>query len=502
MITDKHKKAVLLIISLSFFSIYKSQTFNNEPILLSFPHNVLVEEIKNLEDSSITYIRPQIKRNKSKKFSLGYSLNYILNTGHPNIDNLGVHFTTGKKTSIQTIDFIYSTKYLSLKLSPYQITRKDNLYYSRIRSPFSYSNHQNNNERKFDKNGLRESVIILHYNGLGVSYGNMSNWWGPGFHSSLAFSSNSSNFRSIQIGNFYPIILKKIELNFRSLITQKTNFYNNPIFISGAIFSISYLSNPKLTLGLSRYHLSGGFDDFQNNNLKRSWTIQDAFKLIIEPLFGQSKRGLNYTNNNSAGYDKWDQVLTGFGEMHFTSSDLRIYFEVSSDDNRANFNDLRAHWDHTLGYLLGIRKYNNFGNYKLFFMAEYLSTKTSNTMQFWRGDLNQPNYYTRKEYDFSTYEGRRFGAHSGPSSDDLIFVGGFTYDKYLFSASINRERGGVKVYKHPEIKKEIAFTLSYKFSNHSKVNLQYEYEKIDNFLFELNESSISKILLIGYSFLF
>ena len=84
----------------------------------------------------------------------------------------------------------------------------------------------------------------------------------------------------------------------------------------------------------------------------------------------------------------------------------------------------------------------------------------------------------------------------------LIFVGGFTYDKYLFSASINRERGGVKVYKHPEIKKEIAFTLSYKFSNHSKVNLQYEYEKIDNFLFELNESSISKILLIGYSFLF
>ena len=74
----KHKKTALFFIFSSILSIYKSQTFNLEPILLSFPKNILIEEIKNLKDSSITYIRPQIKRNSSKQISLGYSLNYIL----------------------------------------------------------------------------------------------------------------------------------------------------------------------------------------------------------------------------------------------------------------------------------------------------------------------------------------------------------------------------------------------------------------------------------------
>ena len=35
---------------------------------------------------------------------------------------------------------------------------------------------------------------------------------------------------------------------------------------------------------------------------------------------------------------------------------INLYTEIASDDNRANFTDLRAHWDHTLGYLVGLNK--------------------------------------------------------------------------------------------------------------------------------------------------
>ena len=112
------------------------------------------------------------------------------------------------------------------------------------------------------------------------------------------------------------------------------------------------------------------------------WSIKDAAQLIFEPLFGQSKSGLPYTNINTPGYDRWDQVLTGFIDLTFNRSLLKLYIEVSSDDNRANFTDLKAHWDHTLGYMLGFRKYFLIGNNKIIIASEYLSTKISNTLKF------------------------------------------------------------------------------------------------------------------------
>ena len=35
---------------------------------------------------------------------------------------------------------------------------------------------------------------------------------------------------------------------------------------------------------------------------------------------------------------------------------MEVYADVASDDNRGNLTDLKAHWDHTLGYQFGFKK--------------------------------------------------------------------------------------------------------------------------------------------------
>ena len=484
------------------------QNYISNIFLDSFPINLIKNELDLIIDNdfnSNNTIRPLLLNNKGKKtFELGFSNQLVINSGHPNIDNSGIFYALNGNTNMTSFYYTISKKNLFIQLSPYQINKNiEKPDISELTNPFAHlnSSYDYKDYNKSGTVGLRESLFLLHYKGFGVSYGNMNNWWGPGMHSSMTFSSNSSGFRSIQFGTFRPININKVNLNFRVLATQMKNKYNNPYFLTGSAFSISYKSDPTFTIGVFRYHLSGGFGNLSDiTSLDSEWSLKDAVTLIFEPLFGQSKTGLQYTNIGSPGYDKWDQVLTGFGELIFPKDHLKIYFEISSDDNRANFTDLKAHWDHTLGYLYGFRKYYYFNNNIVLFGFEYLSTKTSNTMKFWRGGLNQENYYTRKEYDFSSFNGRRFGAHSGSSSDDLIFMFGLGNEKSMAFVSYNNERHGIKSMTHPELKTEYVMSFNRNISDNNSAFIKLEYEKIKNFGFIQNNISVSKLVWLGYSF--
>ena len=50
---------------------------------------------------------------------------------------------------------------------------------------------------------------------------------------------------------------------------------------------------------------------------------------------------------------------------------LEFYLELASDDNRSNLTDLIAHWDHTLGYLVGVSKYSYLNNNPFFVEHSY-----------------------------------------------------------------------------------------------------------------------------------
>jgi len=224
--------------------------------------------------------------------------------------------------------------------------------------------------------------------------------------------------------------------------------------------------------------------------------------LVIEPLFGQSKKDLDYTVPGSPGFDPWDEILTGYVNLTFPDEHLEVYADVASDDNRGNITDLKAHWDHTLGYLLGFKKYSKLVSLSLFYGIEYLSLKKSNTGKFMRSYRDA--YYAYDRFDYFSYQGRRMGAHSGSSSDDLIFLLGLGNETSTVLVSYNKERHGIKSMEefntYPELKTEYSLTYHRKVTQHHTAFITLEYEKINNYGFVQNNISISKFIWFGYSF--
>ena len=184
----------------------------------------------------------------------------------------------------------------------------------------------------------------------------------------------------------------------------------------------------------------------------------------------------------------------------FPKRELELYVNIASDDARGNITDLLAHWDHTLGYLIGLKKFHKFENYTYFIGIEYLSTRISNTFksEFYRGD-EPPNYYAKPRYDFFSYYGRRIGAHSGSSSDDLIIKVGLGNKKIMAFLAFNHERHGIKSMNYPENKKEILFNLDYQLNNLNNISINFENEKVSNFGYNINNISTSRVVWLSYS---
>ena len=139
-------------------------------------------------------------------------------------------------------------------------------------------------------------------------------------------------------------------------------------------------------------------------------------------------------------------------------------------------------------------------NQSLFIGFELMSNKTTaNTLnpKFYRGNWNAPNFYDRQIYLHSSYEGRRWGAHSGSDSDDKIIMLGFIKDDYSIISSYNIERHGVVSQNYPEKKHE--FILRYTKQKKNIVYMLYlENEKIYNYNFEpIINPEVSNVIGLG-----
>ena len=181
-----------------------------------------------------------------------------------------------------------------------------------------------------------------------------------------------------------------------------------------------------------------------------------------------------------------------------------IYVDIASDDNRANLTDLKAHWDHTLGYQIGLTKQHKYNEKDLFFGFEHLSLRTSNTFnpKFYRGNPNAVSFYTKTNYDYFSYEGRRMGAHSGSSSDDMIVIFGFKNADQMFYISLNEERNGIKTMEYPQLKSELVASYQRKIHSEQKLSFTLEYEVINNFGYIANNKSKSMLFWLSYEYLF
>ena len=93
------------------------------------------------------------------------------------------------------------------------------------------------------------------------------------------------------------------------------------------------------------------------------------------------------------------------------------------------------------------------------------------------------------------------GAHSGTSSDDLMFMMGIGKQNKISFISYNKERHGIKnAILFPELKSEYCISYQQRFSKYHTLSLTLEYEKINNYAFISNNISESKIIWFGYSF--
>lgn len=439
--------------------------------------------------------------------SLNLSINThtITNSGHPNLDNIAELFVPGTSTKLISTRLEYSTPWLSLSLEPYTISYNGNLNNAPASGTYnSNNNHSLNNYAGKTKIGFRQSRLILHYKGIGVGYGNMSHWWGPGFHSALALSNNAPSQETYALGTFKDIRIGQFSFGSQIIVMPYESMAGSQLYFSGLKAHVTHHSSSvAITLGFHRTYLSGDFSNLSSTTVSTNrWSLIDAVGLVIEPLFGQSKKDLGYTLPGTPGFDAWDEVLTGFVKISLPELGLAVYADVASDDNRGNFSDLKAHWDHTLGYQLGFTKITKLNRYNLFIGVEFLTTRVSNTFNpsFFRGNPNTDNYYAKIPYDYFTYQGRRMGAHSGSSSDDLIFVLGMGDNNMNTYVSYNKERHGIKSMTFPELKTEYVMSFNRKISDYHTAFITLEYEKIKNFGFIQDDISISKLVWLGYTF--
>ena len=494
------------IISLSFFSfncIFSQEIANNSSL---FEYSRIINETNSYYKQ---IIKKPLDSKLPKKITASYISHYVYNIGHSNIDNNGRFYASGRNNSLQSFRLSLNYKYLFIELEPYELYIKNSNNGLNANSPYRFLN--NFSRLNFDRErGLKNSQIVLHYKGFGFGYGYINQWWGPGIHSSLILSSNSPDIKTFSFGTFREISFNKFSIYSKMILSEFSTDIasyktaNDPydIFISGISTYIKFFSDPIITIGINRLILSNNYPGYLSNTQLKSWGIQDAAKSVFQPIFGQSNRGAIQTVIGSSGFDPWDQTMSGFINLNFPKDLLEFYVEIASDDRRANLSDFLAHWDHTIGYLIGFNKYIPLQNSLFFIRGEYVNTLPSNTTnpKFYRGSPNLDNFYNNSIYDYSTYRGRRIAAHSGSSSDDLILYVGLKSSKNLFIFSYNYERHGVKSTKFPELKYELALSINHQIANKHNLFIRFENENIHNFSFVEDNISKSNFIWLGYSF--
>jgi hypothetical protein len=150
--------------------------------------------------------------------------------------------------------------------------------------------------------------------------------------------------------------------------------------------------------------------------------------------------------------------------------------------------------------IIGFKKYNLFNNNNLFISAEYMSTKNMYTLKFYRGNRSSPNFYEKGRYNFSSYNGRKWGAHSGSDSDDKIIILGFIKDNFSIVSSYNVERHGVISQDYPEKKYEAIVRFNKKIKS-IVFTLYLENEKIYNYNFAQNNTpEVSNLVGVGIQY--
>ena len=400
--------------------------------------------------------RPLFFDSDTTSISLNLRSEMYFNNNAPNQENMDVRYFSKGISNFNSIQIALNSRHLFFLAEPYMNNNFNNYKIKRVNRSNATYDVLNDNPLSSSSRSLstfRNLLAFVHYKGIGIGFHSGNRWWGPGVHSSLQMSNNTVPIPANIIGTLKEIRYKS--LGFFGLYTfARMNDAEDPFaeYFTSLNGQITWYGPIIITAGFSRNYLTGGvaMPGYQ-------WSINDAKKIIFEGIFISNLLSEEYT---VGGHDYWDQTLSTYFSVTLPNRDLKIYAEMGVNDNRMYFADLLSQPDHSMATIFGIRDYG-IGESKNwiwgFEWTNLMITYSSRHRPFGGG-----NWYQRDIYDYSSYKGRRWGAHSGADSDDWYLYVGYLSDKYAIIPAINYERHGIVSFRPAEVKLE--FRLDTKFN--------------------------------------
>jgi len=396
-------------------------------------------------------------------FNLSYNQFLYFNTNQPNLENYnGLYFPQGFG-SVYGLLFQYSGRHMIFSAEPRILSsHKYPVSLHEKRSLFSVLNDVPlDNKYKISANNFRNTGLQFYYRGLSTGYGNWDQWWGPGIHNSLVMTNNAEGFYHYYLGtDDYQSITSDLKYKFKYMVSNAMkNSKGINYFLSAWFLNMRYKN---IEAGSSRHILSGGYNDLK-------WTFDDALSVLI------TEKNLKY----------WDQILDFYLSADFPSSGLKVFMELGFPSRTYGGKDPHGYHDHAMASNLGLRKYGAFGKDNLIFGFEY----TRLVQSIYYNIISTPNWYDNIKYNYSSYNGRRWAAHSGADSDDFLVYVGYMDNKLSFVYGINYERHGVTYHFPPEVKFESRISTSYRYKN-TFIHINYENEYFEHYGFVDDNSNV------------
>ena len=452
------------------------------------------KEYFNNDLYSSLIIRPVLYKINYFKWNFIIRNQLFYNDGYPNLENMDDRWIGKGIGSFTSLNISYFNNFLSFSLEPYYYYNQ-NKYVEEFNREYEFYNNPDifnvlNDNRYFKQSpvksfNIRQSHFFIHYQKIGIGFSNANMWWGPGIHTSLTMTNNTAGFPHILIGTLNEKRYKNIGLDIRYIFAKLDKIASDPYYTS-VVFAAKLYNDPIITIGFSRNFISGG--NTPDNSTISKW---NAALLPFQGIFIDNI--IDDTNKDSGGHDFWDQTLAGYIILDFKKSNLRLFLELGTDDHRQNLIDLRSQPDHNSASIIGLRKYNLFNNPSLIFGFEYANIKQSYTNKFRGGG----HWWWKDFYNYSSYNGRRWAAHSGSDSDDFYIFLSLQNNNFTFIPAFNYERHGVVVGDVPELKIEYKFDIRYTINNY-RLNILYEREYFNNIMFNKNNQQKSNIIWLGF----
>ena len=446
---------ILLPVFLQFSFLY-SQNF-----MPADPYYTLTYEKRQFNGELLmqsNMFRPLFFNNDSPFISLKFKNEFYFNDNSPNQENMDVRYISKGTGQFSSFQFAFNSNYFSFLAEPYLInTNYYNVNNIKRKKFFSVLNDQElGANQRFSNKGLRNLLAFIHYKGIGFGIHEGNRWWGPGIHSSLQMTNNTQPFNSQILGTIKEIRIGKFGFyglySFSKLNDNKGDLAK---YFTSINAQVSWYGPILLTIGLSRNYLTGGV---ANNEYK--WKESDARKIIFEGIFTSNLLDAEYT---VGGHDLWDQTLSGYISVILPKRNLKIYGEFGFNDNRMYLADFLSQPDHSMATIIGIRDFGFGTNKNWLWGFEWTNMMITYSS---RHRLTGPGtWYHRSLYDYNSYQGRRWAAHSGSDSDDWYFYFGYLSDKIMIIPAFNYERHGIVTHRPAEVKFEYRLNTRYKYKN-------------------------------------